>query len=173
VSLIINYDLPLDAESYVHRIGRTGRAGNEGIAITFVTLNERKSLADIEGVIHYQIPRQEPPSSEEAAIGKQILKNNNVLPKFKSDHSEKLNKEITKIRINAGRKTKMRPGDILGAISNIDGVNAADIGIIDVQETCSYVEILSGQGSRVIEALSRTKIKGKVYMIKEVGFRGM
>jgi len=173
VSLIINYDLPLDAESYVHRIGRTGRAGNEGIAITFVTLNERKSLADIEGYIHYQIPRQEPPSSEEAAIGKQILKNNNVLPKFKSDHSEKLNKEITKIRINAGRKTKMRPGDILGAISNIDGVNAADIGIIDVQETCSYVEILSGQGSRVIEALSRTKIKGKVYMIKEVGFRGM
>jgi hypothetical protein len=64
----------------------------------------------------------------------------------------------------------MRPGDILGAVTTIPGISGDDIGIIDVQDTCSYVEILGGKGDIVMEALSVTKIKGKIHTIKEVGF---
>ncbi|WP_094606405.1 ATP-dependent RNA helicase DbpA [Sporomusa silvacetica DSM 10669] len=168
IALVINYDIPVDNESYVHRIGRTGRAGKEGMAITFVTPDERSSLAEIEQYIDYQIPRQETPTVEAAESGKLIFDKNKAMPNYKSDKSDNLNKNITRIRINAGKKTKMRPGDILGAITNIAGVSAADTGIIDIQDTCSYVEILGGKGDLVMEALLHTKIKGKVHTIKKV-----
>ncbi|SMC53109.1 DEAD/DEAH box helicase [Sporomusa malonica] len=173
ISLVINYDLPLDNESYVHRIGRTGRAGNQGAAITLATSNECRALAEIEEYIQHKIPKQETPTIAEVEQGKIIFASNKSKPKCKSDISEKFNQDITRIRINAGKKAKMRPGDILGAITNIAGVGADDTGIIDVQETCSYVEILGGKGDLVIDALQSTKIKGKIHTIKKVGFRSI
>ncbi len=171
ISLVINYDIPLDNESYVHRIGRTGRAGNKGTAITLVTPNELNTLYEIEQYVHYKIPKQELPSSEEVEKGKAVFETIiKVKPEYKSDKSETLNSGITRIRINAGKKARMRPGDILGAISHIAGVNGVDIGIIDVKDTCSYVEILGGKGDLVMDALLDTKIKGKIHTIKEVGF---
>ncbi len=62
----------------------------------------------------------------------------------------------------------MRAGDIVGAVSQIAGISAADIGIIDIQETCSYVEIHSEKGNLVLAALPSTKIKGKIYSSKQV-----
>ncbi len=171
LSLVINYDLPLDNESYVHRIGRTGRAGHTGTAITFVTPNELTILQEIEEYIHYKIPQQEFPTAQAVAQGQltfeSLLK---VKPEYNSTQNDELNNEITRIRINAGKKTKMRPGDILGAISHIDGISATDIGIIDVQDTCSYVEILGDQGNLVLDALQITKIKGKIHTFKKVDF---
>jgi superfamily II DNA/RNA helicase len=171
VSLVINVDLPTENESYVHRIGRTGRAGKEGAAVTFVTQEERSRLVELEEYLRYKIPRQEQPGIEEVEEGKRIFEENTAMPAFPTDKTEVINREIVRIRINAGRKSKMRPGDILGAITAIPGVSAADTGIIDIQDTCSYVEILGGKGDRVLEALAHAKIKGKVHTIRQVGFR--
>ncbi|HEY3425680.1 MAG TPA: DEAD/DEAH box helicase [Negativicutes bacterium] len=171
IALVVNYDMPLDNESYVHRIGRTGRSGNTGTAISFVTSSEHNKLQEIEEYIHYKIARQEMPTVEAVLAGKVIFeKNKQVQPALKIDISEELNREITKIRINAGKKTKMRPGDILGAITNIPGMSAADIGIINIQDTCSSVEILGGKGELVMDALQDTMIKGKLHTIKKVKF---
>jgi superfamily II DNA/RNA helicase len=171
IALVVNYDMPLDNESYVHRIGRTGRSGSTGTAISFVTSGEHNKLQEIEEYIHYKIARQEMPTVEAVQTGKVIFeKNRQVQPVLKIDISEELNREITKIRINAGKKTKMRPGDILGAITNIPGMSAADIGIINIQDTCSSVEILGGKGELVMEALQDTMIKGKLHTIKKVKF---
>lgn len=171
ISLVMNYDIPLDQESYVHRIGRTGRAGNKGIAITFVTPSEINVFREIEEYVHYQIPKEEISAVDEVELSKMIVENNSKgkLP-LKIDKDQALNQEITRIRINAGKKTKMRPGDIMGAITNIPGMSGEDIGIIDVQDTCSYVEILGDKGNLVMDALQETKIKGKKHTIKKVGF---
>ncbi|QJW45710.1 DEAD/DEAH box helicase [bacterium BFN5] len=169
VSLVVNYDIPLSSESYTHRIGRTGRAGKTGAAITFVTKQEYGILHELEEYLHEKLPKQEAPSEEEAAEGRLIF-SQRAFSVVKVDKSESLNKQITRIRVNAGKKTKMRPGDILGAITAIPGIHGGDIGIIDVQETCSYVEILGDKGNLVLEALLSTKIKGKIHTIKEVGF---
>jgi ATP-dependent RNA helicase DeaD len=171
ISLVVNYDMPLDNESYVHRIGRTGRAGNVGKAITLVTRSEYRTLQGIEEYVHYKIPQQETPTVEEVAAGELIFNQRaGSEPTLRIDKSEALNRQIARIRINAGKKTKMRPGDILGAITTIPGISGDDIGIIDVQDTCSYVEILGDKGHLVMEALWATKIKGKVHKIKEVSF---
>lgn len=169
ISHVINYDIPSEKESYVHRIGRTGRLNSEGAAITFVASNEIRKLNEIEEYIGYKIPKKRLPSEDEINQWKRIFeKNAKVKPKQKNDKNTEFNKEITKIRINVGKKKKMRVGDILGAITKIEGVCAEDIGIIDVQDTCSYVDILGGKGSIVVKAFQHTQIKGKTFSFKVV-----
>jgi len=162
LSLVINYDLPFEKEKYVHRIGRTGRIGKEGIAITFVSPYEIRFLKEIEEYVNYKIPKQEWPSLEDVEQGKIFFeKTFSTRTSQKIDSSAELNREITKIRINAGKRKKMRPGDILGALCNIEGIRVDDIGIIDIQDNFSYVDILADKGSLVLEALQDVQVKGR------------
>lgn len=162
LSLIVNYDVPVEKESYVHRIGRTGRAGNKGKAITLAAPEEYRILNEIEEYIGYKIPRGEEPYKEEVDRAKKAFEEKNRRkPQLKQDKSTNLNKQITKIYLGAGKKKKIRAGDIVGAITGINGVNADDIGIIDVLDYITYVDILNGKGNLVLEALKNGTIKGK------------
>ncbi|MBY4602950.1 MULTISPECIES: ATP-dependent RNA helicase DbpA [Bacillus] len=162
ISLVINYDLPLEKESYVHRTGRTGRAGNKGKAISFVTAFEKRFLADIEEYIGFEIQNIEAPSQEEVEKKKpEFLSKLNDRPEFKKDKSEELNKDIMKLYFNGGKKKKIRAVDFVGTIAKIDGVSADDIGIITIMDNASYVEILNGKGPHVLKAMKNTTVKGK------------
>lgn len=167
LSLIVNYDVPVEKESYVHRIGRTGRAGNKGKAITLASPQEYKILSEIEEYIGYKIPRGEEPYREEVERAKKAFdEKNNTKPKLKEDKGANLNKQITKLYIGAGKKKKIRAGDIVGAITSIEGVSADNIGIIDVLDYVTYVDILDGKGSLVLESLKNATIKGKTYKVE-------
>lgn len=172
VTHVVNYDVPMENESYVHRIGRTGRVENKGTAITFVSPREKRFLQDIEEYVKYKIPRRELPAETEVQKGRGAFESRiKAKPRAKKDKAEALNREITRIRINAGKNKRMRPGDILGAISNIKGVNPEDIGIIDIQDTCSYVEVFGRDADYIVKELQDTSIKGKVHTVKKVRFR--
>jgi len=159
--------MPYEKESYVHRIGRTGRAGKEGVAITFIEPNKVRFLKDIEDYIDKEISKREEPSLEEVNKGKKIFEENiKDRLKIKVQKDNKKQKDITKIYISAGRKKKIRPGDIVGAITSIAGINVDDIGIIDIQENHSYVDILEGKGNIVLKASEGMKIKGKKVRIQ-------
>ena len=164
ITHIINYDIPMESENYVHRIGRTGRLGNTGIAITFVNPNEYKYLDRLEEYLGYEIIKKEIPSNDDLKNMKKVISNKTNFiskPKVKVNKADKVNKDIMKIYINAGKNKKIRPGDIVGAITNIEGVSADDIGIIDIQERCSYIDIHQGKGNLVINNLKNSTIKGK------------
>lgn len=172
VTHVINYEVPMANESYVHRIGRTGRVENRGVAITLASRRELRFLQEIEAYMQYEIPKRALPADSEVQKGKSAYESRiKSRPKAKKSKAEVLNREITKIRINAGKTKKMRPGDILGAISNIKGVNPDDIGIIDVQDTCSYVEVFGRDADYIVRELQGTSIKGKVHTVKKVRFR--
>lgn len=172
VTHVVNYEVPMENESYVHRIGRTGRVENKGVAITFASPRELRFLQDIEDYIQYKIPRRGFPTDAEVQEGKgEFEEKIKSRPKARKNKAEVLNREITRIRINAGKTKRMRPGDILGAISNIKGVNPEDIGIIDVQDTCSYVEIFGKDADYIVKELQDTNIKGKAHTVKKVRFR--
>ena len=171
ISLVVNVDMPFDNESYIHRIGRTGRQENCGVAISLVTPAEHGYLAGLEAYLQYRLRRQEPPSAQAVEQRKRLVVKKSRPPVHTVTANEQLNREITRIRINAGRKEKMRPGDILGAVTAISGITASDIGIIDIQDTCSYVEIFNDKGEEVLDALVRAKIKGKLRTVRRVGFR--
>lgn len=172
VTHVFNYEVPMENESYVHRIGRTGRVENKGVAITLASPGELRFLREIEEYVGYKIPMKEAPADDEVQKGRGAFEDKiKARPRTRKDKAELLNREITKIRINAGKSKKMRPGDILGAISNIKGVNPEDIGIIDVQDTCSYVEIFGKDADYIVRELQDTNIKGKAYTVKKVRFR--
>lgn len=162
ITHVINYDLPLEKESYVHRTGRTGRAGQSGKAITFVTPYEEKYLAEIEGYIGFTIPRISAPSKEEVTRNAESFENKiKVQTRLKQDKGELLNKEIMKLYFNGGKKKKLRAVDFVGTIARIEGVTVEDIGIITIQDNVTYVDILNGKGPHVLQIMKNTTIKGK------------
>ena len=163
LNLIVNYDVPFEKESYLHRIGRTGRAGKKGTAVTFASPSQMKYLNEIEEYIGFHIPRKPlPDKSEMEILKKSYIENTPAKPVHKIDKGIEISKDITKIYINAGKKKKMRAGEIVGALTGIEGITSDDIGIIDISPDFSYVDILNGKGDSVLNALKNVKIKGKI-----------
>jgi len=163
ISLVINYDIPFEKENYVHRMGRTGRKDNLGKAITFVTEYQDRFLDDIEDSIGKEIPLKYKPTAKEIESNKAMFdKKMNIKPERKESKGANLNKEILKLHINAGKKTKMRPTDIVGTLCNLEGMTVADIGIISIIEVSTFVEILNNKGEKVLEQLQTTPIKGRL-----------
>jgi len=168
ISLVINYDVPQDTENYVHRIGRTGRKSNEGRALTFVSPNDKRYLNDVHRSIGKEIPLKERPDKDTVERCRaDFVKKLNEAPEIKETKGAELSKEIMKLHINAGKKTKMRPVDIVGTLCNLEGMTAADIGIISIIDVSTFVEILNNKGELVFKALQDTPIKGRLRKVSK------
>ncbi len=159
VSHVVNYDVPEDKENYVHRIGRTGRAGRTGKAITFVSPKEQYYLKGIQNYIGAGMQKEKAPE----AITEQVKEAFQQKIKTRIQVEEKaMHQDIMKLHINAGKKTKMRPVDIVGTLCSLDNMSADDIGIINVLDVSTFVEILNNKGPMVLKALQNKPIKGRL-----------
>ncbi|WP_078427356.1 DEAD/DEAH box helicase [Alkalihalobacterium alkalinitrilicum] len=162
VTLIINYDVPMEKEGYVHRTGRTGRAGQKGKAITLATSYEEKFLRAIQRYIGFEIETMEAPTAQQVYQGKvAFLEKISGRRVVRNNKTARINKDIMKLHFTGGKKKKLRAVDFVGTIANIPGVTADDIGIITIQDNLTYVDILNGKGSIVLQAMEETKVKGK------------
>ena len=168
VSLVINYEVPKDKENYVHRIGRTGRVDKLGRAISLVSSDEEKYLKDIEEYTQNSIEEINYIDENKINEGKINLNKvqNNLLKNRRNDKKQVINQEVTKIYLNIGKKKKIRVVDIVGSISNIDGINNEDIGVIEVKDICSYVDILNYKGELFLKNNKDIMIKKKVVKVK-------
>jgi len=145
---VINYELPWDPEIYVHRIGRTGRAGAKGLALTLVgeaELNRVKALEDYLG---------------------KAVQWDEVAP-FKLGHEERFEPPMVTLWIDGGRKDKMRPGDILGALTGAGGIAGGEVGKIDVFEKQAYVAIKRDSAHQALTCLRKGKIKGRNFNVRK------
>ncbi|GAA0084450.1 DEAD/DEAH box helicase [Clostridium sp. CTA-7] len=168
ITNVFNYDIPMEKESYVHRIGRSGRGEKKGLAISLVSNSEKRFLDEIEEYINYKIEEAKLPSYDETINGrKEFFENqkNDYGNKIKS--KKNIHNEVTKIHITAGKKKKIRNIDILGALSNLDELSGEDIGIIDVQDGHSFVDILNGKGNLILKKYKEIKLKGKSVKISK------
>lgn len=162
ISLVINYDIPMDKENYVHRTGRTGRAGQKGKAISLIDSAQNRYLQDIEKLIGFQIQELERATKEEVISRKAIFERKmKESPVLKKEKSEQINKDIMKLRFSGGKKKKLRATNFVGVISNLEGVSAEDIGIITILDTLTYIEILNGKGPLVLNAMKDKMVGGK------------
>ncbi|WP_054025634.1 DEAD/DEAH box helicase [Bacillus sp. FJAT-28004] len=167
ITHVINFDIPLEKESYVHRTGRTGRAGKTGKAITFAAPKDGRRLAEIEDYIGFSINKAKSPSEEAVDLRREDFEQKlNIGPVLKKDKREQLNKQIMKLNFNGGKKKKLRAVDFVGTIAKIEGVSADDIGIITILDNVTDVEILNGKGSLVLEVMRNTTVKGKQLKVR-------
>ncbi len=160
LDLVINYDLPTQPEVYVHRIGRTGRAGKVGLAISFAGERERNKVKNIEAHTQVKLERASMQAREEAVPGE-----GEPAESAPSVDLERTAKMKT-LRIAGGRKQKMRPGDILGALTGeAGGLAGADIGKIEIHDNFSYVAVRESVSRRAQQSLSNGRIKGKRFVV--------
>ena len=165
ISLVVNYDFPTGKETYVHRIGRTGRMGKKGRAVSLIVEGERGMLQKVED--YTEIALAVLPCPEPDEVARQAFwahQRKKTVPK--ASKAEALNKTVLRLTVGGGRKSKMRAGDIVGAICSIEGMTAEDIGVIDIRESLTYVEILNQKGPLVLEELQSKEIKGKMRKVR-------
>ncbi len=146
VGAVVNYDLPSDHELYIHRIGRTGRAGKVGLALSLFAGKEKAILDSIAEYLKIT-----PQLMELRALNKK--------KPFVSQSS------MSTIYISGGRKDNIRPGDILGALTGDAGLLGKDVGKIQILEVNSYVAIASAHVDQAIERLTTGKIKGRKFRV--------
>ena len=162
ISLIINYDLPDKPDSFTHRTGRTGRNGKSGKAISLVSELGQDSYALIKDALHLDNVLINPPDESKVENArKNFVEKSKTKLQAKETKGAKLSEDIVKLHINAGKKTKMRAMDIVGTLCSIDGMTAADIGIINILDVSTFVEILNGKGEHVLKTLQTKNIKGR------------
>ena len=161
VDCIINYDMPDTSYSYVHRIGRSARANDSGKSFTFISELDCEKALKLQEDLSFQIEYRK-------LEGKVDLSSLSKRVRYNTKKDTLLTKNITKIYINAGKSKKIRAKDILGALCQIEGMEFEDIGIIQIQNHQSYVDILNGKGNLVIQSLKTIKNKKiKVEIAKE------
>jgi ATP-dependent RNA helicase DeaD len=127
VSHVINYDVPTDPESYVHRIGRTGRAGRDGVAITFITPRERRMLQIIERVTRTRIERCQMPTLADVAARRRSV----------------LFQQLQAAIAQAGLATYMKLADELAATSDMRAVAAAALKLLLNEDETEQVDTIT------------------------------
>jgi ATP-independent RNA helicase DbpA len=140
---IINFDLPVEPDVYVHRIGRTARAGRSGLAISLADFSDDLRSGPLAGVASSSLPADDAQLPPPPAM-------------------------IT-IAIQGGRQDRLRPGDIVGALTTGVGIAATDIGQIAVNERISFVAVVAAVAKRALDGLAAGRIKNKrfrSYLVK-------
>jgi superfamily II DNA/RNA helicase len=161
ITHVINYGVPFDHENYVHRIGRTGRVDQHGIAITMVIPKEMERFHELEKFLGYTIPCK---GGHVERKPRASVKKRNGEGRYKVENKKG---QVGFIQINAGRSNStLRAGDILAAIRSIKGINNEDIGRIEIRENVTNVAIYGGKEAAIVRAFKTKKIKGKLYRVK-------
>jgi ATP-dependent RNA helicase DbpA len=143
LSLVINFTLPQDSETYTHRIGRTARAGHSGIAVTFYTSNQTERIAGFR------------------TAGRKFAKSSSLT----RGERYNLNPQFQTVVIEGGKKNKIRAGDILGALTGEAGLEGNSIGRINIMDRQSYVAVKRAALQVKFPRIKATKIKGKKFPI--------
>ncbi len=142
--LVVNFELSYDAEVHIHRIGRTGRAGSTGLAVSLYQQSEISKIVAIED------------ESQQSILMEKVSQ---LSPK----NHFMLKPEMVTLCINGGRKDKLGAGDILGALTADGKVKGADIGKIDRFDRLTYVAIQRKSSQEALNILANGKIKGRLF----------
>jgi ATP-independent RNA helicase DbpA len=143
---VIHYELPREPKNHIHRIGRTGRAGKKGLALSLYTASEQRKINAIEEIQNQPCRRD-------------------VLDSLDDNGSPSPPPMIT-VCIEGGKKNKMRPGDILGALTGDIGITVNQVGKIDIFDFSSYVALDRTIAHKVLKRLQNSKIKGRRFKVK-------
>lgn len=146
---VINVQLARDSEVHVHRIGRTGRAGNDGLAFSLYTEKESYKKAQVEEYLGQSFEDKSLPN--ESVLDK---------PPYYSD--------MVTLQIDGGKKQKVRPGDILGALTGKDGISGSEVGKINMFDNWAFVAVKRDSAKLALKKISEGKLKGRSFRVRRL-----
>ena len=149
LDLVINYQLGQDPNVHTHRIGRTGRAGKSGLAISLYTENDGYKVALLEDHFGDLIEKKTLPSPVHVASQPEVA-------------------AMATLQIDGGKKQKVRPGDILGALTGENGITGKQVGKIQVFDQWTYVAVDQSVAKSAMRKLVQDKIKGRIFRVRRV-----
>jgi ATP-independent RNA helicase DbpA len=148
LAMVINFNIATDPDVHTHRIGRTGRAGRCGIALSLCSPHEATRVKAIEFRLDGSLQWRKLPTDAHT--------------------QEPFVAPFATLTVEAGRKHKLRPGDLLGALTGDAGLPATAIGKIDVFPTRTYVAIAYGLHDQALRRLRTGKIKGRAFRVRKI-----
>ncbi len=146
---VFNYDIAHDSEVHIHRIGRTGRAGSTGQAFSLFSNKDRYKVGLLEDYLERTIEGEVLPSEE-------ALERSVFTPK------------MTTIQIDGGKKQKVRPGDIVGALTSENGITFEQVGKIQLGANWAYVAVEKMVARKALNKLTHGKLKGRTFRVREL-----
>lgn len=146
---VINYQIGRELDVHIHRIGRTGRAGSKGIACTLYSEKERYKFEALEKHLDQPIDTLPLPASD-------LLAQPAYYP------------PMVTLQIDGGKKQKVRPGDILGALTGKDGIVGKQVGKIHIFDNCAYVAISQDAAKTALIKLDEGKLKGRSFRVRRI-----
>lgn len=149
VDAVINYHLAHDVEVHIHRIGRTGRAGSKGVAYSLFSDKESYKVALLQDYLETIITGEELPS-------RNVLERPPVQP------------PMVTVQIDGGKKQKLRPGDIVGALTGEQGVDGDQVGKIQLFDNWAYVAVSRGALKAALNKLGAGKLKGRSFRVRVI-----
>ncbi|WP_337052428.1 ATP-dependent RNA helicase DbpA [Pseudoxanthomonas sp. USHLN014] len=149
VAAVFNYELPTDTDTYTHRIGRTARAGRSGLAFSLVAPRELPRARMLEELTGAPLEWMKTP----LATGRP---------------AQPPRAPFATLRVDGGKKDKLRPGDLLGALTGDAGLPGSAIGKIIIGPVRSYVAVQAGQADKAVARLSAGKIKGRSFRVRKL-----
>jgi len=152
LDLVVNYHIAHDSEVHIHRIGRTGRAGAEGKAISLFSDKESYKVGLIEDTLEQTITPE-------------------ILPSLEVLNNARTESKMSTIQIDGGKKQKVRPGDILGALTSKNTgavITGKDVGKINVLDNKAYVAVNKKVLKIALRKLTDGKMKGRSFKIRHL-----
>ncbi|MFK7874028.1 MAG: ATP-dependent RNA helicase DbpA [Oligoflexales bacterium] len=147
LAFVCNFEPSRNPETHVHRVGRTGRAGKKGLAVTLYSPQEERRVIEIEKILERTYPRQSVPS-------------------VKPENVKTLAPEMRSLCISGGKKNKLRPTDILGALTAENALEGSDVGKIMIADFHSVVALKADKYAKGFQVLSQNKMKGREFKIR-------
>jgi len=149
LDMVINYHISHDPEIHIHRIGRTGRAGSKGIACTLVTEKEAYKIRQLEECINQSISVEE-------------------LPRANKLEMVRIKPAMITLQIDGGKKQKVRPGDILGALTGQNGIKGQQVGKINLFDNRAFVAVSREVANDALKKLTNGKLKGRMFRVRRI-----
>ena len=149
LDMVINYQVAQELEVHTHRVGRTGRAGAQGMACSLYTQRDKHRISQLEDYLKQKFVRAE-------------------LPHIRLLREPVFAPPMVTIHIGGGKKQKLRAGDIVGALTGADGIPGSEIGKIQVGDHWAYVAVACEYGKLAFNKLSQGKLKGRSFRVRRL-----
>lgn len=167
LAMVVHLHLPRSRATFVHRMGRSGRMHEIGQSVLLTAYREKSYAKELFADMDLTYEEIDVKTLMSTSLDETQLHFVSASPKSRTTKTEIIRMNVIRLHLNGGKNKKIRKGDIVGAICELESISGEDIGVIEIKDNGSTVDILNGKGKAVLKHLQSVTIKGKKLRIEK------